>query len=650
MKNVLMFSGQGSQYFHMGAELLEHHPGFGHVFARRSEAASDILGESLTRILYDPSRGKSEEFSDPRRSNVALLTIECALAQVLRDEGIGVDLVCGMSLGEYAAAVVAEVLDFEVALRLVADTGRCFSDHCEPGGMLAVLDTRSRFAQTPAARHCPEVIFESPGKHFVLAGSTAQVAAVERELRRSDIVVQSLPVAHGYHSSNIDPAREAFEAVVADASFRPPRVPLYSSVGGRCIDRLDATHLWRVAREPMRFLELIESLPDDHSYRLIDVGPTGTMANLVRHHARRHRSSKIFALITPFANGHLNLAKLVEHVAPAVVPAVSASATVTASPALPVVAPRRAHLFPGQGSQRRGMGAGLFARHPELVAQADAVLGYSVERLCVEDPDGNLGNTEYTQPALFVVNALLHREQLLQGPPPAFVAGHSLGEYSALHAAGGLDFETGLRLVQRRGTLMARARGGGMAAVLGLSEREVEQILERHHLHDLDLANINSPTQIVVSGPEATIRQARQHFQSAGCRQYIPLNVSGAFHSRSMQSAAERFADFLRGTRFGRLRIPVVANVSGRPYQDGAIAQTLVQQITRPVRWTQTVAYLESEGVREFVEVGPGHVLERLVAACREPGSAASARRPTHPSGSRAMPRGARAALVQRGA
>ncbi len=206
----------------------------------------------------------------------------------------------------------------------------------------------------------------------------------------------------------------------------------------------------------------------------------------------------------------------------------------------------RAYLFPGQGSQHLGMGEGLFDKYPELTAQADRILGYSIKELCLEDPNGVLGNTKYTQPALYVVNTLHYLEMVNDQGPPDIVAGHSLGEYTALYAAGVFDFETGLRLVRHRGELMSEATGGGMAAVIGLSEDKLRQTLMDHGLQQVDIANYNHVTQIVISGPQAQIEQAQQACEKAGARIVIPLKVSGAFHSSMMMAASERFAAFWR--------------------------------------------------------------------------------------------------------
>jgi len=276
-----------------------------------------------------------------------------------------------------------------------------------------------------------------------------------------------------------------------------------------------------------------------------------------------------------------------------------------------------AHLFPGQGSQQVGMGADLFDAFPQQTAAADEVLGYSIKTLCLEDPQGQLGQTQFTQPALYVVNALSFLARRADGEPaPDCVAGHSLGEFNALFAAGVFDFETGLRMVQRRGALMSQARGGGMAAVLGFDQARVREILASEGLDRIDLANINSPNQIVVAGKADDVEGARAVFESLGAR-YVTLNVSGAFHSRYMEASRDEFADFVSGMTFNAPTIPVIANATARPYAPGELLSTLTRQIASPVRWCESVQVLMGMGIDTFVEVGPGSVLSGLVRQIR---------------------------------
>jgi malonyl CoA-acyl carrier protein transacylase len=277
-------------------------------------------------------------------------------------------------------------------------------------------------------------------------------------------------------------------------------------------------------------------------------------------------------------------------------------------------------MFPGQGSQKRGMGQGLFDEVREYTAvekEVDAILGYSMRTLCLEDPDNRLKETQFTQPSLYVVNALHYYKATAEGARPAYVAGHSLGEYNALLAAGVFDFLTGLRLVRKRGELMSQAKNGGMGAVIGLSADKITQVIRDNGFSGLDVANFNTPSQTVVSGPVEDIKQAGPAFEKAGAQMYIPLQVSAAFHSRYMADAGKAFADFLAPMTFAEPKIPVIANATAQPYPTGnaseSVKSLLASQIRQSVQWTQSVRYLLGQGVTEFRETGPGNVLTRMV-------------------------------------
>ncbi len=270
-------------------------------------------------------------------------------------------------------------------------------------------------------------------------------------------------------------------------------------------------------------------------------------------------------------------------------------------------------MFPGQGSQKKGMGQGLFERYPRLTNEADQILGFSIKALCLEDPHDQLGKTQFTQPALFVVNSLSCLAKIEEtGQKPDFVAGHSLGEYNALFAAGVFDFAAGLRLAQKRGELMSRVQGGGMVAVLGMPAERVSELLFNFAFDEIDLANYNSPTQTVVSGPQDEINDIVPLLKEAGASVF-PLKVSGAFHSRMMAPAQQEFAAFLRTVEFAPLKIPVISNCLARPYENDSAKETLSRQITSPVRWTESIQFLLRQPNPVFQEVGPGNVLTRLV-------------------------------------
>ena len=266
------------------------------------------------------------------------------------------------------------------------------------------------------------------------------------------------------------------------------------------------------------------------------------------------------------------------------------------------------------------MGRDLYDTFPvarDLLDEADAILGYPLTRLCFEGPEEDLQQTIHAQPALFVVSlaclAVARAEGALTGRP-AFLAGHSLGEYTALVAAEALSFADGLRLVHERGRLMHEAGErvpGAMAAVMGLPEDKVAAICEES---GAELCNLNSPRQAVIGGPLDAVERAIELARARGARHLARLNVSGAFHTSLMGPAADGMAQAIVGVPLAEARVPVVANSSAQPMVTAdAIRDELLRQLCRPVLWQRSVEYMVAEGVTGFVEIGPGRVLTSLI-------------------------------------
>jgi len=260
------------------------------------------------------------------------------------------------------------------------------------------------------------------------------------------------------------------------------------------------------------------------------------------------------------------------------------------------------------------MGGDLVEHFPTAAAlfrQADELLSFPLSRLCFEGPEEDLRQTVVTQPALFVHSAAACLVLQERGVRPAWVAGHSLGEYSALVAAGVFDFATGLELVRRRGQLMQEARQGSMAAVLGLEDGQVVEICNQ--VPGAVAANFNAPGQVVISGEAETVDRAGKLMTEAGAKRVVPLPVSGAFHSPLMAPAARELAGLLGAVKFRLPQVPVLTNVAAAPVSDPAVLQEqLIQQMTSPVRWTAIMQSLAALGVEEALEVGPGNVLRGL--------------------------------------
>jgi [acyl-carrier-protein] S-malonyltransferase len=277
-----------------------------------------------------------------------------------------------------------------------------------------------------------------------------------------------------------------------------------------------------------------------------------------------------------------------------------------------------AFLFPGQGSQYVGMGRDLVQADPEaeaLVREADAALGIPLSTICFEGPEDRLRQTEFTQPAIFLHSMLVAR--MVTHLRPEMVAGHSLGEYSALVVAGAMEFTDALRLVRLRGELMQRAgteQRGTMAAVMGLTPEVVEQCCrEASDAGIVQPANFNSPGQIVISGSVDGVRKGMECAKARGGK-VRELVVSGAFHSPLMETAREGLTSGLDRTPIRDARIPVYANVTAAPVSRAEeIRDLLRSQLTAPVRWEQTLAQMSRDGATEFIELGPGKVLQNFV-------------------------------------
>lgn len=282
---------------------------------------------------------------------------------------------------------------------------------------------------------------------------------------------------------------------------------------------------------------------------------------------------------------------------------------------------KTAFVFPGQGAQYAGMGKSLAEQFPvarQLFEEADEALGFRLSRLCFEGPEESLKLTENTQPALLSVSTAAYRVLVENGHKPHYVAGHSLGEYSALVAAGSLQFSDAVRLVRKRGRYMQEAvpaGAGAMAALLKLPEGKLESILaEAAQSEVVSAANLNSPDQVVIAGHTAAVQRAVELAKSAGARRAVMLPVSAPFHCALMKPAQEQLAFDLTLTQFHDLLVPLVNNWQAKAIHTGNEARTgLFEQIPNPVRWSDSIRYLASQRVTRFIEVGPGAVLTGLL-------------------------------------
>lgn len=600
-KNLFMFSGQGSHYYDMGKTLYQSNNVFKKWMHTLDDIAIDYIGEPVLGKIYDPGKKPMDVFDRTLFTHPAIFMTEYALAKALIDRGIACDMVLGASLGEFCAACIAGIMSVETGLELVIKQAEVLEETCQDGGMLAVLGDPALYNENALFHEKVTLAGVNYASHFVVAGDNRDLDNIETFLKSNEYPYQRLAVSQGFHSPLINPARDAYTGILADYSFKKPTIPFVSCCAGKKLEVLDNKFFWNVVCEPINFKDAVLHDCNKPGINYIDVGPSGTLATFVKYLLGDTVADKTFQVLTPFKQDIKNLEKL----------DASAKKKKLESKEKNM---KKAYVFPGQGSQKKGMGQGLFDEFSDYTRKADAILGYSIKDLCLNDPENKIGQTQFTQPALYTVNVLTYLKHIKDtGEKPDYVAGHSLGEYSALFAAGVFDFETGLKLVQKRGALMSKASGGGMAAVIGLDGPDIDKIINDNGLQSIDVANYNSPGQIVISGIKDDIMNAKSAFENNGAKMYIPLQVSGAFHSRYMADAMNEFKEFLSQFELNKPQIPIISNVRARPYKKSELKDVMAAQITSSVQWIDTIRYLMGKDVADFKELGPGNVLTKLV-------------------------------------
>ena len=277
-------------------------------------------------------------------------------------------------------------------------------------------------------------------------------------------------------------------------------------------------------------------------------------------------------------------------------------------------------LFPGQGSQKVGMGLDFresSEKAKKYFEQSEEIMNCKIQSIIFDGPEDILKKTEYTQPGIFIVSYIIGQSLIDRGLKPHALAGHSLGEYSALAIGGAFDFSTGLRLVKLRSENMAKAgsiKKGTMAAIIGMDDKSVEQLCSSYDGSDtLVTANYNAPGQVVISGTPKAIQWAMINSKKMGARMAVELNVSGAFHSPLMASATENLAEMINSLEIVNTKYPVYTNVDAQPVtRREDIKDSLIRQMESPVQWTESILRMKNDGIKSFFEIGPGKVLQGL--------------------------------------
>ena len=555
--------------------------------------------------MYNPENTISKPFDDILYTHPALFIIEFALFQTLIESGVEPEMVIGSSLGEYTAAAAAKAIFWEDSLEMVIKQAEIVKKECKVGGMIAILDNIQVYYDYFEISNSSEIVANNFESHFIISDERSRLKTIEQFLNMKKISNYFLPIDFGFHSIYINPAKKLYLHFLKEKFYKHPIYKYISCVNGKAVNEFSGDYFWDVIRKPILFKEAFENIKDKDTSIFIDLSPSGTLSNFIKYNLKSNSKTEIYPIMLQFGSDIKRLNMIIEKYKKKV-KKINKEKDKT----------MKAYVFPGQGSQKKGMGKDVFTKYAKLVKKADKILGYSIEKLCLEDNDNQLNQTQFTQPALYVVNAITYMEHTKNmDNAPDYLAGHSLGEYNALLAAEVFDFETGLKLVQKRGELMAKASGGSMASIIGMSEEKIREVLKMNQLEAIDVANFNSPDQIVVSGQSKDIADAKPVFENAGARLFFPLPVSAPSHSRYMEPAIREYDEFLKGFEFKEPKIPVISNVTARPYKpnENEVREKLVSQIVSSVKWVESIRYIMGKGVKDFKEIGVGAVLTGLI-------------------------------------
>ena len=305
-KIIFMFSGQGSQYYHMGKSLYENNSFFKNWINKLDHMVSDAFGISIGEKIYNPDKKIHDPFNRTLYSHPAIFMIEYSLAQLLFHDGIAPDGVFGVSMGEFAAAAIAGVLTLKEAIEAVVKQAIQIEELCEKGKMYAVLENVSIYNNAQILREFSELAAVNFSSHFVISVKNENISIIEKYLSDNQICYAKLPVSHAFHSSSLDPVEESYQEVLKKIKCRKPNILFYSNVYAEPLKEIPKNYFWEIARQPILFQQSMQHLNDKEEYIYIDLGPSGTLATFVKYNLGLQTPVRIFPIITPFGNEFKN--------------------------------------------------------------------------------------------------------------------------------------------------------------------------------------------------------------------------------------------------------------------------------------------------------------------------------------------------------
>ncbi|MCK0471881.1 ACP S-malonyltransferase [Halalkalibacter sp. APA_J-10(15)] len=593
-KIIFLFPGHGSQYYMMGKELYDSNKRYKRILDELDVEVKKLLGASVLEELYHQEKA-GNSFKDFKYTHFANFMIEYAMGKILIEQGIEPDYIIGSSLGELVALTISEAISLRDMLQYLYHHITFLREHCNKGHMITVYDDVSNYYEDNVLASDSYLAGINFDGNYVISCRCEDVDNITNHLKSLNVLHERLPIEYPFHCELVDLYIDNTLGQIRDIQIRKPKYPLISSVDGMRVTNIDIEYFRNILRKPILFKEAILNLKEKEEAIYIDLGPTGNMINFTKKIVSNHSMAEFYTILTPFKRSKDNYHRLIGELADRKKEERDGNMIV--------------YIFPGQGSQQVGMGKELFDKYEDVLEIADRILGYSLKELCLYAPNHVLNLTQYTQPAIFVVNHLYYLEKIKNEEEPHFVAGHSLGECNALVAAKVLDFSSALELVKKRAEMMSQADGGAMAVISGIPAEQVEEIIKENELRHVFISNYNSTIQTVIAGGKEEVNNSFSLFNHAGAR-VIPLNVSGAFHSTYMTNAKHEFRRFINKFEFNRIEIPIISNLTARPYIQEDIKDTIANQIDNPLKWVDSIRYLLARDRNiHFEQIGDGNFL-----------------------------------------